>query len=446
MAVAAMTAVVVISGGVGLVRASLPPLLTDTSGPTGWMALALFLGLATASFGGAGVSIALRWREQVADASPAAVKSAQAALAAVVGLAVLVLAVWPEQSRHVGTTGAIALGVAAYALLFGLVSWLSHWMRPWSAIVMLRLGRRTPWLAIVLLTWLVANLLNRTGGYHDARVAADLGPIAPQHQSLSGALDEWLGAYAPGGALSGCRAEGEPVPMVFVAVPGGGIRAAYWGTIALEGLFGATGDQACPGRAPFLVSAISGGTIGTVTWLAATAAGEPPEPRIRNMADDRALAATFSGVFLRDIPQSFIGADAPWRDRAAVMEDEWVDDAGGVLGTIDEPLAWSDLGSNLPWTPVLVAGGASVTDGCRVIMSNTANLAASATGDCFAAAPAGGPVTGAIDPLPALVQRDADECDDGVRPGSIGIRAITVALLSARFPGISPTAVVRGTG
>jgi hypothetical protein len=72
-------------------------------------------------------------------------------------------------------------------------------------------------------------------------------------------------------------------------------------------------------------------------------------------------------------------------------------------------------------------------------MSNTASLAASATGDCFAAIPGGGPVTGAIDPLPALLDRDeGDACEDAAT-GAIGIRAITIALLSARFPGISPT-------
>lgn len=63
--------------------------------------------------------------------------------------------------------------------------------------------------------------------------------------------------------------------------------------------------------------------------------------------------------------------------------------------------------------------GSSVTDGCRVLISNTGSLAASERSDCYAPASQAqvlNPVSGAIDPLPGLSDREMSsdsECQHG---------------------------------
>jgi hypothetical protein len=90
-----------------------------------------------------------------------------------------------------------------------------------------------------------------------------------------------------------------------------------------------------------------------------------------------------------------------------------------------------------------VLNASSVVDGCRVLVANVGKLPAAAGANCNAATladPAAGPVSAAIDPLVGLYARERMKGDEEACPARpAGMRAVTAALLSARFPFVSPS-------
>jgi hypothetical protein len=164
------------------------------------------------------------------------------------------------------------------------------------------------------------------------------------------------------------------------------------------------------------------------------------------MSKDGALASAAAGLMLRDLFQPFTGITTAWRNRAALIEDGWIE-AAGVYGTVERPMRWSELGDTLPWLPLLVLNASSLTDGCRVLLANVESLPAATGSDCGAIQPgreAPGAISAAIDPFPGLQERadDADhQCDRLEPPGRAepGMRVVTAALLSARFMYLTPS-------
>ncbi len=379
------------------------------------------------------------------------------AVLAVAAAGVLVLS--PPQARWTGTTGVVAVGLSVLALAAGGLSALSRRFAPWPPLERLGLSR-PPWGVILIVIWLASSGLATEAGYHDARF---LGPGGDRYPSLTGpspgaraelaAFDLWVQAQ------QGCETvtpEGRSVyPMVLVAAPGGGIRAAYWSSHALTEMFGADpADQRCRGGRLFAVSGVSGGSVGTATWLAAGKHKTSAVATVAAMSRDEALASSMVGLF-RDMVQPLVPLESAWDDRAELLEKGWERSAGCVFRAVpaqpDAPcdentdLGWSHLGLGTAeeWRPVVVLNGSSVTDACRVLVANVANLTAAGGGvDCFAPAgdrPAGGgPLSGSTDAVAGLQPRGftpGGHCLDA--PGDL--RVVTAALLSARFPFVSPS-------
>ncbi|MBK9410958.1 MAG: hypothetical protein IPN47_23500 [Gemmatimonadetes bacterium] len=345
---------VLVATGLGLVRAAFPPFVLGLrSGRVDW-SVALLAGIVLALAGGFVAQLLATGAHPRLAGNDARATRRRHAIRAVVGLIAAttlafagVLAIHPEQAVVWGTTGVIAIGYAVAILAIGGLTWISRARAGWEATYALGVGWRTPWLTLVLLTWGVASVLNTEGIYHDARLRSELGPSTLRHRSPADAFDAWLASQR-----SECTA-GAPgeIPMVLVAAPGGGIRAAYWTAAVLDSLFGGSTDE-CTLRRLFAISGVSGGSVGAATWLVARAAERSGTAAVERLAGDRALASTAAGLLLRDVYQPFTGISTAWSDRAALLEDGWVAASQPYLSSSAESGIggrWSQLGGGLPW-------------------------------------------------------------------------------------------------
>ncbi|MDR7277491.1 hypothetical protein [Catenuloplanes atrovinosus] len=308
---------------------------------------------------------------------------------------------------------------------------------------------RTPVLTFSLVTLLLAAQFD-AGRYHNVSVAGNGGapPPAVAGSALDAAFRGWLDAA--GGCAPAPVADGRPaVPLVLVAAPGGGARAAFWTAAALdnltdEGLQGrGRGATACGDRAIFAISGVSGGSLGAAVWASSRgqdgAAGVP--------VSETPLAALLAAGFYRDLPHLLHGIDGagPTRiaDRARVLEYAWEQ---------DNPALAADMMTVAPagtgWRPLLLFNGTAVETGCRVVVAPIpAAVSGGQRGDelpsCRAAAgPPGGTDSGRF-AIGALDARDylADQPGGGdcIVPDGATLRLSTAALLSARFPYVTPT-------
>jgi hypothetical protein len=421
--VSALGGAVVVIGAIGLVRASLTPALFFGDLP--WW-LFLTIGIVGAAIGGIYIQ---RGLVRLLAKRRGMLKIARHLVVWATLLAAILFAVRPDWAAHAGTTGTIAVAFGSLALLIGGASWLTGTKPPWRVTQHLRLGARTPWMTLLVIVWVVASTMNTTGGYHDARLAEGSSGYTHQHRDLKNAFDTWVSAQRE---VDGCFKRKDSIPMVLVAAPGGGIRAAYWTGIALDELFSEQRDLCAPLRV-FAMSGVSGGSVGAAVW---TASGSSrARTALREMARDEGLASAVAALFFRDLPASFTGALNPWADRAEVTERVWVGQTS-VFGEPDEDTMWAEIGVGRDWQPVLTLNASSVTDGCRVLVTNTGGLPSTDSSDCFDTRDAARPVSGSIDPLANLRGWCAGEDCLGARAE---LPAITAAYLSARYPVVAPS-------
>jgi hypothetical protein len=306
--------------------------------------------------------------------------------------------------------------------------------------------RRVPVLLVVVAVVFVGSRLDPAPAYHDVRVEAGPNAEAGTNRNRSVALAAAFGQWADGAAKppAGTAGQRVPVPMVFVATAGGGIKAAYWTTLVLGCLQeGADAGPRCPpGRTVdrsniFLASGISGGSLGLAVDHARYAGAGGPVPGYEAMLDT-GLAADFlapdiAALVLRDGPSALLHTTA-WTDRAAVLEDAWAQgftDAGGAAPGLDGRfLAGAAPDSGPTRFPLLLLNSATIEDRCRLAVTPL-DLSPPAEGrSCVA------------DPFRTGAQADSvvsrtKEITDYVCPGQ-DLRLSTAALLSARFPFVSP--------
>jgi hypothetical protein len=454
--IGALVGVLVVAAGVGMVRAAYPPALLLTDQSQWW--LWVVLGAVGAVVGGWLAQLVVIFvcrhlgRTGNGRVRRLLVWLFGLLIPLLVGGTILFLMSRPSEAWRIGSTGVLATSFAGYALLIGLLRWLSRRWPGWEVTWQLGFGRRTSWIAMLLATILVASVVNTKGGYHDARVSSELGPSLHRYTDLQDAFTKWTVAQA------GCPpANGGPVPLVMVAAPGGGIRAAYWTASSMQDLFGADGTS-CASRRVFALSGVSGGSVGSASWVATIASNkeagdldQTPRATVALMAEDRALASTMVGLLLRDAFQPLLGLAKSGLDRAALMENGWARSAGVFRDLEGRTLSFAGLGEGLDWVPTITLNGSSVRDGCRVLVSNTGLLPGARPPDCQAAPglqqPAG-PVSGAIDPFLGLngnENADPGTCPSGGDGGTteFGMRATTAALLSARFAYVTPSGALR---
>ena len=236
-------------------------------------------------------------------------------------------------------------------------------------------------------------------------------------------------------------------PMLMIAAEGGGIRASYWTVRGLQ----AIADRTCGEYSTLFSGGASGGSVGlTVARFSGTAnevGSRTAVDAVKQMAESEILSRAADGTFVRDLIYGATGIPVPraaeaggwdWQDRARLIEDGWVG-AGGWGG--QRYLASSRALS--PSTGELILNSTSVKDNCRVWISQ------------IQLAEPGGDLSESFDP--------EKNCDKNPGPGPrtidlfraygpyvedrqdtcLGmISAATAALLTARFPYVTPSGTV----
>jgi hypothetical protein len=398
----------------------------------------------------------------------------------VVGFAFGTLMVDPSTAESVGTAGTLALGLGVFSLLAGALSYISRRHRDWALTSRIGMSPRPPWGTLLVVSWLLASSLTTEAAYHDARTTA--GPREATHdvlvkpgdafanelntssseskQEISNESQSALGAWITQQSNCVGRHVGEASstdtaknvsPLLLIGAPGGGIRASYWTVLTLDALLASSpGEDLCRQHAIFAMSGVSGGSVGLATWLASNASNSDALTVVNELSADRALAGSMAGVF-RDALQPMLGFENEWPDRAELLEDGWVRAAEGkeqcpFSRFVDEKcsidptllMSWSDLEGG--YVPVLIFNGSSVTQGCRALVTNTANLPTSSTSTCLASSPVSGPVGASLDVENGLALSSVDK--GGTCTGNASISLITAAGLSARFSLVSPSGAI----
>ncbi|WP_427015356.1 hypothetical protein ACQCSX_10925 [Pseudarthrobacter sp. P1] len=369
------------------------------------------------------------------------------------GFAVLVLLtfapVWTTGWAGVPAT-AIA-GVAAWAMVFGFLIVGLQEQRPLP--IFARLGlRANPILSVVAVLLAVGSLNGGDGRIHAIR---QLPPEVVARDSIQARFDHWLAASAA------CHRDGPDTggpgvrPMLLVAAEGGGIRATEWAVQALARM-APDAPQApetavqkaarlCGATAVLLSSGVSGGSLGlALTTTSATKARPADAAReaAAQAADPQALAVAVSGAAVGDDLAGGTGLLIPswtdgvrgWNDRAALMESAWEQAAPQLKdrfdGTVRGPAG------------ALVLNSTAAGLGCRLLISQVEVPSGMVAGPADAAGAAGASGGGCLDGrgFPLSIDLLAHQSATGPQTPycTLGLRWSTAAMLSSRFPIISP--------
>ncbi|MTD94351.1 hypothetical protein GIW81_08390 [Hyphomicrobium sp. xq] len=356
-------------------------------------------------------------------------------------------------------------------------------------------SQRWHWPLVATAVALAVLLSSLNTRFHDVRVyesphwlAAQLAgdakrdPAAARQALLAEALDKWRGA-------NDCKATVADCPRVMlVAAQGGASRAAFLTATVLGALLDATRAEPSKygdiGRRIFAMSGASGGSVGLALTRAALAEGHvgqtPPcgrgdpmwfanESRDRDptkswraclqvLAAGDFLSPTVAGLFLRDniaIP-SPAGPGTLYPDRAVLLEHSLERHYNGIVHGDPTPCgepkderglcrAVGYLGGHetSDWLPLLFLNATSVDTG-RPIVASEIEL-----GDSGGASPAIVLYPFSLNVFELLSAREFDNPADEVGRYIYGLerapdlRLSTAAVLSSRFPVISPSGQLR---
>jgi hypothetical protein len=358
----------------------------------------------------------------------------------------------------VGVVGALSLFAVGVSLVgYGAIR-VEQIYRPPACFRVLGL-KRIPVFALAIVAFFAASSID-TGGYHDVRTIRYIGTTSG-HPRLSyvEAWTRWRDALQlePGQKAVEPSRPVRVVPMVFIAAEGGGIRAAFWTARVLDCVYEPNpadcgGDESPNPHAesaadPFAESGVSGGSLGLVEFLAHQLGqvDNDDEDWVEERVGDDQLAATWAWTLFVDLPNALLRFD-PSQDRAEVLEEAWerawVDKEGIQSNPMHE--GFYEVSNRDDRIPLLLLNGTSVQDGCRV---NTSLL----DGDIDSLEPAREERLRDCLTLRAYEQATAKR--QSVRaPWIFGatqdfgellcptrdVRLSTAALLSARFPFVTP--------
>ena len=362
-------------------------------------------------------------------------------------------------------------------LLFGWLSRLSD-----------RLGKPIVGILVALVVWLTA--LN--AHFNDVRLL----PIAtkddlPRQMSLPFAVKEWRAAnHCPvsDSATDGASLKTCP-PALIVAADGGASRAAYFAATVLGEILGRLSkpdtehpdrtkcvDASNPARCVFAMSGVSGGSLGLAAAKAALLdAGQGPpcegggewKDCLQRLVSGDYLSPGFVGLAFRDqfAPPFWPFTDPGWwGDRADLLEKSWERHYRSQVSTAkdskDRASDGKPAGLGRPfakpradgrWTPLLLLNGTSVQTGRRIIASELEPIWMKEPDETPQALHRW--AYDLFDILGASCGGDKDEAPNncasiaGANGGaSANVRLSTAALLSARFPIISPAGTIHMGG
>ncbi len=325
--------------------------------------------------------------------------------------------------------------------------------------------------------------------FHDVRrLPADASNTASQ-MALPQAIAAWRDANrcpVSDDPAKDERQRAECPPVLIIAADGGASRAAYFTATVVGGLLdqlraspgSKCGDADNPSRCIFAMSGVSGGSLGLAAIKGALLDGQKTPPCekettwtacLQQLVGGDYLSPTFIGVGFRDHfapPVYPFNSEAIWGDRAALLERSWernfqerTRSSSGIAACPESgdrkglcrPLAQRSDGK--VWTPLLLLNGTSVETGRRVIASELAPVWSKGDGP----GPSQPQVLHqwAYDLFEMLGAKCADRevanaaCAAADRPETLGatnIRLSTAALVSARFPIISPAGAIHMDG
>lgn len=350
-------------------------------------------------------------------------------------------------TKALGVVSTMLLLIGGWVLFVGFLMVHLQTRQPLRIFKVFNL-RANPLLTLLVALPLLANATNPGGDLHAIRGEVS---VAPQRAPLEKLVATW---YAASGDCDR-KVEGLSVrPMLLVAASGGGIRAAYWTATVLDAVRMA---GTCGPRAVLLSSGVSGGSVG----LALSRTGSGVEG-VEALADPDALSAAISGLMVGDMIGGMTGLRIPafgegeteWLDRAGLMERVWERQAPSLAEPFDQPgqrlKEGSSEGPEQP-TGALLLNSALAGVGCRVLVGQV-DLGSADGGPGSAAAPSPGPDPGRHDAggrCTARNDRPAASLDlrDLYPPGcqQPALRLSTAAMLSARFPTVTPGGRLTGT-
>jgi hypothetical protein len=236
----ALAAAVIALTGIGLVRSASPLVLLNLAGAAGWVEF--FSGIVVAT-GGAFVTQHLVGRI-LGRSGVVGFRSTRLSLArfcfgmttSVVVAIGIFLAAKPELAGVLGATAVLCIALSNVTIGLGALAWLTRSGLHWNSFN--RLGfQRSPWGALLALTYLVVSLMNQRGEYHridfhKAEPLIDGNNVSTTTPGKTETMSQALSKWSKQNSDSKCDG-----PLVVVAAAGGGIRAAAFTGYALETLF-----------------------------------------------------------------------------------------------------------------------------------------------------------------------------------------------------------------
>ncbi|MGH3506106.1 MAG: hypothetical protein ACRDO2_02745, partial [Nocardioidaceae bacterium] len=427
--------------GVVMVKAGTGPLVLATASPehSVWSGLTLMLlGVGLIVAGCLGIPALLR----VWDARPPG-RTIEVRPLLLVGVALAAAAALGARPLDLpprfGSLAVVGIAFSVVAAAFAELQRMSEVSVPPRGLAMVGF-HRVPVLTLLAAWFLVASVLDVTGEYYEIRTNG----TTPRAVALNDVWDDWLSHNCVEDASG-------PVPLVLVTAHGGGIRAAYWTASVLTSLQqDSPAVIGCPtatvSSRMLALTGISGGSVGAAAFFAQPA--EPPDDWFEeDLGEPDYAAVALAGGLLVDLPRSLLGFDVP--DRAARLEQAWEEHIDGF----DEDYFTSlRPGSHdEAWIPITLFNGAQVETGCRVNTSAVRLTASSLsdTGDCRADVGRQATINledrsvarrGTRVPAASVTVDTVAVVSEGGCKGSF--RVSTAALLSARWPYISPSGML----
>ena len=258
-----------------------------------------------------------------------------------------------------------ALGSPA-VILFAIAVWISTG----SAVIYVACLYRVPILTVLLLWAMFCSFFNDN---HDVRILpAHAGTSAPPR--IFTALDQWHESVTKDYPLTDSSRKR---PLYMVASAGGGIRAAYWTATVLGELEDCARNNGTSFAShTFIMSGVSGGSLGEVTFVALLVHGGQTNfmGNARKLLNDDFLAADLAKMAFADLLQRFMPFPVTHFDRARSLEDAWA--AAWVdefhTNVLDESVGqlYADATNAKMILPHLLLNGTCVETGQRIITSD----------------------------------------------------------------------------
>ncbi|MBG6136746.1 hypothetical protein [Longispora fulva] len=445
-----LTVAPLLIGGLGIVRAFAGPILVAPRESLFWAWFGIGLGAAVLGAPIAFCVLAKVFRREVDAVVPRPIAMPRwATWGTVLVAAVVVVALGAFPLRFAPALG--ANGVLAAALCVACVSaggLVGICQRSASFVAPNGAGRSLPVLLLVAAILVGVGRADPVGTYHNARLTDVASPAADSTEPMSAAFNRWLDAAKVCAERAAPTETNQPatpangrrvLPLVIVAAAGGGIRAAYWTEAALSSI---TDEKQTPARSAcrrqsiFAVSTVSGASLGAAAW----SLGPTPTNvrRSAELGDQDALAVVGATWLLRDLPRAVTGFNPRIPDRAAEMEKSWEH----TLPALKEHFpAKADT-----WQPALVFNGTDMQTGCRVAISRlrAERPPADHPTPCDDPGVGGADMAGTYH-VSDFLRPDTCNRDNPERKPSEDsrpLRTSTAALLSARFPFVTPTGML----